>query len=767
MKPVIEIAKAELKKMFYSPVAWLVLIAFTFHVLNLFVTCVGVNLHAMSWGEVGFATLDFFSIKPIGGKFFFNAMNVFYIYIPLLAMNILSREYSSGTIKLLFSSPISNAQIILGKYLSLLLFGILMLLIIAIPGIAFGTYIVNAEWSIIFNGLVGIFMLYGCYAAISLFMSSLTTHAIISVITTLAVLMFLSNAGEIGQETPFLRDIFYWFSISGRATTYLEGLISTESIIYFLAVIGFFLGLAYVKLKASREKQSRTAVAGQYFKVVLITCLVGYCSSLPELKVYWDLTRSQVHTLSKESREIMKKLDGGLTITTYINMLDPYTSHLVLPRDQKKDMSRYNPYLRFKPETRIRYKYYYKDLPVNPYASMYPGKTSKELLDTLREVNNWNFDIVPYQEIEKEADLASEDFRFVSKIERENGQQTFLRVFNDPTIFPDEIQITAALKRFVNDLPAIGYVTGHGERSIASSDSRGYHTFFRSKTFRYSLVNNGFDVTSVDLLRPVPEEIRIMLLADNRQPFSDIELLHFQQYLNRGGNLLITTDPARDSSTGPVLAMLGVHTTPGMLIQPKEDIVPEVILSSTNTAATALSYFLQGPGLVGYYKLVMNSATGLIYEKNKGFDVLELFSTDSTSTWNEMETMNVREEPAIYHPAAGELRQTYVTGLALSRKINDKHQKIIVTSDADWLSNGEMETDRGSIGKLNGLFIYAAFHYLSNGQLPIDVRIAPPTDNVITLEPSSWKAVAPFVKWGGTIGLLLAALFILIRRRGR
>lgn len=68
--------------------------------------------------------------------------------------------------------------------------------------------------------------------------------------------------------------------------------------------------------------------------------------------------------------------------------------------------------------------------------------------------------------IRKQIDLWPEGNRFVRLLERESGEKTFLRVYNDMYHHPFETEITAAFKRLVMELPKVGFLTGHGERDV-------------------------------------------------------------------------------------------------------------------------------------------------------------------------------------------------------------------------------------------------------------------------------------------------------------
>ena len=128
MKIIYRIALAELQSLFYSPVAWLILIVFTIQCSFAFTGVVDANVvrKAMGYG-VGNLTLDIYA----GMHGFFKTLQEYlYLYIPLLTMGLMSGELSSGSIKLLYSSPVRNSQIILGKYLSMLVYGLVLIGII-------------------------------------------------------------------------------------------------------------------------------------------------------------------------------------------------------------------------------------------------------------------------------------------------------------------------------------------------------------------------------------------------------------------------------------------------------------------------------------------------------------------------------------------------------------------------------------------------------------------------------------------------------------
>ena len=169
MKTIYKLARTELLTVFYSPIAWLVLVAFTFQVVTIF-TLLLQNLALTQSLGFGLYDVTYNVFSSFEGGVFSNVQGYLYLYIPLLTMGLMSKDLGSGSIKLLYSSPITNTQIILGKYLSMMIFGLLLMAILVIF-ILFGAFVIkDFEYPAILSGLLGLYLLLCAYAAIGLFM---------------------------------------------------------------------------------------------------------------------------------------------------------------------------------------------------------------------------------------------------------------------------------------------------------------------------------------------------------------------------------------------------------------------------------------------------------------------------------------------------------------------------------------------------------------------------------------------------------------------
>ena len=130
MKTIYKIARTELQTLFYSPVAWLILVIFTFQASMVFTNGLAGNVRSQ---ELGYGLYNVTMGVFAGWRGMFTAMQQYlYLYIPLLTMGLMSRELSSGSIKLLYSSPVTNTQIILGKYLSMMIYNLVLMCILAV-----------------------------------------------------------------------------------------------------------------------------------------------------------------------------------------------------------------------------------------------------------------------------------------------------------------------------------------------------------------------------------------------------------------------------------------------------------------------------------------------------------------------------------------------------------------------------------------------------------------------------------------------------------
>ena len=250
MKMVTIIAARELRTMFLSPLAWTVLavvqtiIAFQFLVQIDFFLQVQPRLASID-NAPGVTELI---VSPL----FDWAAIVLLLVVPMITMRLVSDELRNQTLSLLFSAPLSMTEIILGKYLGVLGFLALVLCLTALMPLALlaGG---GLDFGLLASGLLGLMLLLASFAAVGLFMSTLTAQPTIAAIATFGVLLLLwilDWAGEGAGATP--SGVFGYLSILRHYEALLRGVFNSADLLYYLLFIVTFIVLSIRRLDSYR-----------------------------------------------------------------------------------------------------------------------------------------------------------------------------------------------------------------------------------------------------------------------------------------------------------------------------------------------------------------------------------------------------------------------------------------------------------------------------------------------------------------------------------
>lgn len=762
MKNILRIARIELSLLFYSPVAWIVLMVFIFQSGWQYTSLLNRMDMAQQMGQQsGNLTSWFFS----GFSGLFPKMQEYlYLYIPLLTMGLISRETHSGSIKLLYSSPIRVLDIVVGKYLAMITYCFILISVLLGIGVISVFTIDNADFYFILSGIIGLYLLICAYSAIGLFMSSLTSYQVVAAISTLVVLAILNFIGGLWQNINFVRDITYFLSMSGRAEESINGLLGTNDILYFLIVIILFIGLTLLKLQFERRTIALSAKMARYTGFIAIMLLAGYLSSLPQFIGYKDMTANSNRTLTQGSKDVIAKIDEPVVITTYLNILDE-NYFFGLPAYQNSDKKHFDMYFRFMPYMRMEYVLYWDHSENVRLYKDNPGLNDEKLAMKMAKANAIDFeDLLRPEQIRKMIDLKHERNRTVRTISYK-GKKTFLRIYDDLFKQPAEKEITAALKRLVTDAPRVGFANGNNERNIQRSGDRDYQVSTTEITFRYSLVNQGFDVQAVSLKDAgLRKKIDILVIADALTAYSADELKNLAAYIKDGGNLLIAAEPGSQAILNPVLALAGTVLTDGMLVQKSQNFEPSFVLSGI--ASKNWMQLVKNSAFMGKDSAFVTTPTVAPLQQLPGgdFERLPILVTQASNTWL-TPALTIDKTKELVDVRKNDDKKSYPVALALRRKAGQGEQRIFVIGDADFMSNAEL--GRQNLRSLNFSFVTELFKWFSNGQFPIDTTREEPTDNKILINNNQLT----WIKWGllGVLPALIAfsVSWMLISRKRR
>ncbi|GEP90800.1 ABC-2 type transport system permease protein [Chitinophaga terrae (ex Kim and Jung 2007)] len=767
---IFKIAKTDLRNLFYSPVAWFLTIAFWIQIAYFYMNSllprakwydISVNNDPKFKGTGSSFTAELFLM---GESIFANILQNLYLFVPLLTMDLISREMNSGTIKLLYSSPIKTRDIVLGKYLAIMFYNLLLLGIIGIFLLTGYLNIQSADYGILLSSALGFYLLVCAYTAIGLFMSSLSNYPIVSAIGSFIVVLVLGRIGTLWQQYDFVRDLTYFLSISGRTGKMLTGLITTKDILYFLAVIYIFVGFTLIRLKGARSYQPWPLRLGQYILVFATAVLIGFAGSRPGFIAYWDTTAGKIHTLRENTQKIIKDLgDEPVQVTLYTNLFAEGCA-LGFPEKRNDYLTRlWEPYLRFKSNLSFRYVYYYD---VKKHDSMlyrrFPGKNLQEIAKEVAK--GFDQPLSAFQtpeEVHKEIDLEPENYAVVMELSYK-GRKTFLRTFIDNTFWPNETQVAAALKRLqLAKMPKVIFLTGNLERSVYKLGEREYSGHSTDKQSRGSLINNGFDIDTICLEnQDIPKDANIVVLADPKTALSETSQNKLKAYTDNGGNLLITGEPGKQSILNPVLESMGIRMLDGTIVQLSRNYTPDMLTPYITREATGLA---EQSFLVGLRtewdtaRLLMPGAAPLVQFDSSIFHMQPLLMAD-TNAWLKTGRLVIDSAAPVFNPAEGDVKSDgFVTALQLKRNINNKEQRIIVCGDADFMDNNWLRANLG---------IEQTFYsWMDNNDFPIYPHYAPPKDDKLRITYQGAIVEKTIYLWLIPGLLLMTGTVLLIRRK--
>ncbi|MBE8726873.1 Gldg family protein [Flavobacterium hungaricum] len=752
MKTIYRIAKTELNTMFYSPVAWVVLVIFSIQSSWKFFNTIERFEKSQKIGQ-GLNNITQSLYSGFSGLFP-EVQNYLYLYVPLLTMGLISREINSGSIKLLLSSPIQIKDIIIGKFLAICTY---CLLFIAVLGLIAGiTYfsVENVDLKFILSGLLGLYILVCTYAAIGLFMSCLTSYQVVAAISTLVVLAGLNFIGKLWQDIDYVKDITYFLSIAGRADEMIGGLIISKDLIYFVLVSGLFIGLSIFKLQTGKDAQSTSKRISKYALLIVGVLGLGYITSGAALTFYIDMTSTKSRTLTESSQKVVNQINGDIKITTYDNLLD-INYYNALPTSQNSDIASFDKYSRFLPQLKMEYVYYYDTSNNTALYELNPGLNDKQLAEKMIETQGLKFKkLYTPEEIHKIIDLRPEQNRLIRTIEY-NGKKTFLRVYDDLFKMPSEKEITAALKRLVTDAPKVVFVNGNMERSIDKNGDKNYKTGFNEISFRYSLINQGFDVTAVDVnAQDIPAQTSILVIADPKSELSQGAVDRINKYIDQGKDVIILTEPETNSAVAKITDKLGVSFTKQSLVQESGDNVPTYLETELSAAIPKTIKISKNKAPIPFL-----GSSGVKTAAASGFTATTLLQTNSKPVWESPSGIIAISEDLKKQPS----QKNVPLVVALTRKINGKEQKILVSGDADFMGNAEL----GRAGSGTFQFVTDVFGWFTNNEFPIDTTRPEPADKKITISANAlYISKIIFIAVLPAFIILLGA-FILIRRNRR
>ncbi len=249
MSMILIIAGREFKTLFLSPLAWTVLAILQCILAYLFLTQVETfNLIQPKLAAIeGAPGLTDIVVTPLYG----NAGIILLLVTPLLTMRLICEERRNKTLSLLLSAPISNADIIIGKYLGIL--GLLLLIVFLITLMPL-SLLMGGELDIgkLFANLLALSLLAAAFSSAGLFMSTLAGHPTVAAMGTFGILLLLWILDWTTSMQDQRSELFEYLSILRHFQNIQSGLISSADVSYFLLFTATFIILSISTLNNER-----------------------------------------------------------------------------------------------------------------------------------------------------------------------------------------------------------------------------------------------------------------------------------------------------------------------------------------------------------------------------------------------------------------------------------------------------------------------------------------------------------------------------------
>ncbi len=472
----------------------------------------------------GFAAMD---------RFFQFAPWLLLLLVPAVTMRSFSDEFRGGTIEWLSTKPLTDLEIILGKYfatIALIVFALLptLIYVYTISNLALPDN--SPDAAAITGSYIGLFFLAATFAAIGVFCSSLTSNQVVGFLVSLVSCYLLYTGFEHLSHLPDLSaGIDYYLSQIGMEfhyTSISRGLIDTRDVIYFLSAITLFIALTRFSLNnktkdmASGGSRRRQAIIRLVTMGLILICLNVLASYM---HTGLDLTREKRFTLSASTKKMLREMKEPAVIDVYLKGNFPAD----LQRMQEAVREQLTAF-KMIAGNKIIYRF------INPLE----GKPENEHKQIVRDLQQKGIDVMSLPTQEEEGYSVKVYFPYA--LLHYNNRETPIALLESPPGKDRSEQITTAnalleykFASAINLLSKptktrIGYILGNDEaKSVKTAD------------MLYTLATY-YALDSIDLGHTIhiSNAYDAIIINQPTIPFSEPDKLKIDQYVMRGGHVL-------------------------------------------------------------------------------------------------------------------------------------------------------------------------------------------------------------------------------------
>lgn len=462
-------------------------------------------------------------------EFFFHDLRyVLLLLVPAITARSFAEEKKLGTLDLLWTYPIPESSVLLGKFLAAATLLLVVLGLTLVYPFVLSHWHPEVYWPALIPGYVGLLLIGLVFISVGLLLSALTDSQAIAAMATLGVLVLFWSLtwNEQAMSEAWLH-VLLQISLFDRFYNFARGAIDSQEITFFLFFFSFFLLLTWQALRARRWRGKgefssfRTFLATPSRKqwvtvavldLLILTGLVGLQTLSIRNNLRWDFTPTQTLSLSKQTKSLLADLDKDALLTLFFGgSPDAYQRYEEVLR-------------RFTAENAyFQYRILHRDRNIG-LARQY-GAT------------HYGTAVLEY-----------------------DGQRKLLPGAGEKTI-------TEALFQFLRqEQKTIYFVGGHGEKDPQSGQPQLGYSEAAS-----ALRNENFVIRPVFLARTerIPEDAALVVASGPQTDLLPDELERLAHYLSAGGSLLFMLDPMPAPNLTAFLAQYGVKLDQDVVYDPQ------------------------------------------------------------------------------------------------------------------------------------------------------------------------------------------------------
>jgi len=252
MSNVLAIAHKEIRSYFASPIAYVLIglfaLVFGFFFVTILNWFVQQSMQASMGMGGGGLSLNQQFVRPV----FMNSMVVLLFVVPLITMRTYAEEKRSGTMELLLTSPLTDLQIILGKFFgALTLYASMLAVTLPYVGVLF--VFGNPEWKPVATTYLGLLLFGGAFISVGMLISSFTRNQIVAGMISFVVLLLLWILDWMSSMAgPTFETVINYLSVTQHIDDFAKGVIDTRHLIYYVSFITFGLFLTAKSVDSER-----------------------------------------------------------------------------------------------------------------------------------------------------------------------------------------------------------------------------------------------------------------------------------------------------------------------------------------------------------------------------------------------------------------------------------------------------------------------------------------------------------------------------------